>query len=252
MNAPVVNQPVEVPSLRDDESRRLAARMAELAHAMAASEGIDTFGASGWLPDGFFDALTQFYETYDAYIAHNLAASALKIVCRFGCTRCCHQAVYGCYAFEIIHLYRQLRGRADYGQLHAAFVDGANEFHDMFLRYLHKAGGREDLALVNTLQHFAALAKPCPLLGGENCRVYAQRPVSCRMYYSLTSPVYCTTVIGRTFHLLPPAEAATPLQALNERLKFPYSEFLAQGLVVFATQRQFRPWGAAPPAAGGA
>ena len=244
MNSPAVNQPVAVPSLADDESRRLAARMRELVAAMAATPGIDTFAATGWLPDSFFDTLTDLYAAYDAFIAHNIQASQLQIVCKFGCTRCCHQAVYGCYAFEIINLYRQLRHRDDYAALHEAFARSADEFHGMLLRYIEKAGGREDLALVNTLQHYAALAKPCPLLAGDNCGVYAQRPVSCRMYYSLTNPILCTTVVGRTFHLLPPPEISAALVELNQRLVFPYSEFLAQGLVVFASQRQFRPWGA--------
>jgi len=247
MNAPAVHQPVEIPSLHDAESRRLAARMAELAQAMAASEGVADFATRGWLPDAFFDALTQLYAAYDAYIAHNIAASGLKVLCQFGCTRCCHQAVYGCYAFEIINLYRQLRSRPDYGNLHAAFVRSADEFQSMLASYAQKSPGRGDLALVNTLQHFAALARPCPLLAGHDCGVYAQRPVSCRMYYSLTSPVYCTTVIGRTFHLLPPDEVAALLVELNHRLAFPYSEFLAQGLVMFAVQREFRPWGDPAP-----
>jgi len=244
MNAPATPAPVPIPSLHDAESQRLSARMIELAGTMAACNGIDAFAQTGWLPDEFFDTLAQLYATYDAYIKHNLAASELKIVCKFGCTRCCHQAVYGCYAFEVINLYRQLRPRSDFGQLHDAFVRSADEFQQMFAGYAQKARGRNDLALVNTLQHFAALAKPCPLLDGNNCRVYEHRPVSCRMYYSLTNPVYCTTVVGHTFHLLPPPQVAQLLVALNDRLAFPYSEFLAQGLVVFAAQRQFRPWGA--------
>jgi Fe-S-cluster containining protein len=244
MNTPVVNPPVAVPSLQDATSLQLAARMRELALQMAQTPGVDAFATSGWLPDAFFDAMKQLYAAYDAYIAHNLAASELKIMCRFGCTRCCHQAVHGCYAFEIIDIYRQLRPRADYGAIHNALVDSADEFQRMFAAYAEKAQGRADVALLNTLQHSSALAKPCPLLGGNNCRVYEHRPVSCRMYYSLTNPVYCTSVVGRTFHILPPDEVATVLAALNDRLAFPYSEFLAQGLVVFATRRQFRPWGA--------
>jgi Fe-S-cluster containining protein len=243
MNNPAVVEPVAIPSLQDAESQRLASHMAELAITLAATAGIDDFAATGWLPDAFFDTLEQLYASYDAYIEHNLAASALKIMCKFGCTRCCHQAVHGCYAFEIISLYRQLRPRDDYGQIHNDFVRSADEFQTMFARYAEKTPGRNDVALINTLQHFSALAKPCPLLANNNCRVYAHRPVSCRMYHSLTSPIYCTTVIGRTFHLLPPDNVATILADLNDRLAFPYSEFLAQGLVVFATRRQFRPWG---------
>ena len=208
MNTLATNEPVAIPSLQDAESQRLAARMAEFARTMAASEGIDDFAATGWLPDAFFDAMQKLYATYDAYIEHNIAASTLKIVCKFGCARCCHQAVHGCYAFEIIDLYRQLRPRDEYGDIHNDFVRSADEFQTMLARYAEKNPGRNDIALINTLQHFSALAKPCPLLANNNCSVYEHRPVSCRMYHSLTNPVYCTTVIGRTFHLLPPEDVA--------------------------------------------
>ena len=248
MNTPVV-EPVTIPSLQDATSLQLGARMVELARQMAQTDGIDEFARTGWLPDAFFATMQQLYATYARYIAHNIGASELKIVCQFGCTRCCRQAVHGCYAFEIIDIYRQLRPRADYGDLHNALVASADEFQTMLARYAENAPGRADVALLNTLQHFSALAKPCPLLGGNNCRVYEHRPVSCRMYYSLPSPVYCTTVIGRTFHLLPPDDVAAVLADLNNRLAFPYSEFLAQGLVVFAASRQFRPWGAPLPKA---
>ncbi len=67
------------------------------------------------------------------------------------------------------------------------------------------------------------------------------------MYHSLTSPVLGATVVGRTFHILPPDEVAAILADLNDRLAFAYSEFLAHGLVVFANARQFRPWGAPLP-----
>jgi hypothetical protein len=89
--------------------------MTELAQAMATCEGVDTFQTTGIRPDRFFALLADLYAAYDAYIAHNLAASELKIQCRFGCTRCCHQAVHGVYSFEIINLYRQLRPLAEYG-----------------------------------------------------------------------------------------------------------------------------------------
>lgn len=247
MNTEPANEAVSIPSLHDEESKRLGARMAERAHAMAASPGIDDFATTGWLPDAFFADLAALYAIYDAYIEHNIDASALKIMCRFGCSRCCHQVVHGCYAFEIIDLYRQLRPRADYGQIHDGFVRAADEFQAMFRRYAEKAHGNVDVALINTLQHSSAIAKPCTLLVDNKCSVYAHRPVSCRMYHSLTSPVFCTTVIGRTFHLVPPDDVAAILGALNDRLAFPYSEFLAQGLVALATRRQFRPWGAPLP-----
>jgi len=247
MNTAAANEPVAIPSLRDAESQRLATRMVQSAHAMSATEGIDSFPSTGWLPDSFFEALAQLYTDYDAYIEHNIGASHLRIVCKAGCSRCCHQHVYSSYAFEIINLYRQLRPRADYFHRFSALLANAREFESMYASYKEKSHGREDLAVVNTLQHLSALAKPCPLLEGNDCSVYAHRPVSCRMYHSLTNPVLCTTVIGRTFHIVPPDEVARILAGINGRMLFQYCEFLAQGFVVFAARREHRPWG--PPGA---
>jgi len=67
------------------------------------------------------------------------------------------------------------------------------------------------------------------------------------LVFGVDVPVFCTTVVGRTFHLVPPDDVAAVLGDLNDRLAFPYSEFLAQGLIAFATRRQFRPWGAPMP-----
>ncbi|HZX90014.1 MAG TPA: hypothetical protein VFE67_05175, partial [Rudaea sp.] len=74
-------------------------------------------------------------------------------------------------------------------------------------------------------------------------------PVPCRMYHSLTNPVFCTTPKGQTFHLEIPPETNEILWTLSDRLAFPFSTFLAQGLVTLAVRRQFRPWGAPLPAA---
>lgn len=235
---------VPVPSLRDSESSRLTAQMVAAATAMAACEEIASFAATGWLPDHFFARLDEFYAAYDAYIKHNIAASQLKIQCRAGCARCCRQAVHGVYSFEIISLYRQLRPRPDYPQIHDTFLRQANEFQS--LAAAAQANGANGDVLSRALQSYAAKGNACPLLGdGGRCGVYEYRPVPCRMYHSLTDPILCVTPIGHTFNLEPPAEANAILAELSDRLAFPYSEFLAQGLIVFAAQRQLRPWGAA-------
>ena len=54
MNTPPANEPVAIPSLHDEESKRLGAQMLERARAMAASPGIGDFATTGWLPDAFF------------------------------------------------------------------------------------------------------------------------------------------------------------------------------------------------------
>ena len=230
-----------IPSLSDPESMDLAAEMTRIARDMAACEEVDAFAATGWLPDRFFDLLDAFYSVYDRYISHNIGASRLRIQCKAGCARCCRQAVHGVYSFEIISLYRQLRTRPDYPGIHDAFLRQANEFQAIAAAAGAGASDADD-ALTRALRGYAAKGNACPLLVGSQCGVYEHRPVPCRMYHSLTDPILCVTPLGHTFNLEPPAEAAAILAGLSDRLAFPYSDFLAQGLVVFAAQRQFRPW----------
>jgi Fe-S-cluster containining protein len=232
-----LNDPVPIPSLADDESQRLSARIAAIARAMAACDGVDEFRISGWLPDRFFALLNDLYDTYDAYIAHNLNASELKIQCRFGCTRCCHQAVHGVYSFEIINLHRTLRARVDFAEIHDAFVAYADQFEATVAQISEADDGDPADPVLRALDAFAAAAQPCPLLLGNNCRVHADRPAACRMYHSLTAPVYCTTAQGRTFHIEMPQQANEILWTLSDRLIFPFSTFLAQGIVTLAARQ---------------
>ena len=231
-----------IPSMGDAESARLGSEMTRIASDMAACEEVDGFAATGWLPDRFFGLLDAVYSVYDSYISHNIGASRLRIQCQAGCARCCRQAVHGVYSFEIISLYRQLRSRPDYPGIHDAFLRQANEFQALAADARTTAGGNAGDVLTLALRAYAAKGNGCALLAGSRCGVYEHRPVPCRMYHSLTAPILCVTPLGHTFNLEPPEQAAAILAGLSDRLAFPYSEFLAQGLVVFAAQRQFRPW----------
>jgi len=240
-----LTDPVSIAALQDAESQRLATQLSVIAQAMADCPGVDQFQEDGWLPDRFFALLDELYATYDAYIAHNLSASRLNIQCRFGCTRCCHQAVHGVYAFEIINLYRQLQPLPDYSTIHDGLVEYSGQFQATQTQIAESDDGDATDPVMRALDAFAAAAQPCPLLAGNNCRVYAHRPASCRMYHSLTNPVHCTTPQGQTFDIAVPRQANEILWSLSDRLIFPFPAFLAQGLVSLATRLRFRPWGAA-------
>lgn len=238
---------IPIPSMRDVESQRLDALMTGVAHDMAAVDGVSTFAATGWLPDRFFALLGEFYDAYDSYITHNIAASELKIQCKLGCSRCCRQTVHGVYSFEIVSLYRQLRPSPEYGRIHDTFLKHANEFQgfiDRFRQNPANAAASEQDTLTFAMRSYAGANLWCPLLVANACSVYATRPVPCRMYHSLTDPILCVTPIGHTFNIEPPQQASRILAELSDRLAFPYSNFLAQGLVAFAAMRQFRPWAA--------
>ena len=246
--APLSAAFIPIPSLHDAESQRLDAHMTALAQEMAAVEGVAEFATTGWLPDRFFALLAQVYALYDHFIEHNIGASELKIQCKVGCSRCCRQVVQGTYSFEIIHLYRQLRELPQYPQVHDAFLKHANAFQDLLAGFRQRpanASASDEDAECFALRSYAAANLWCPLLVENACSIYANRPVPCRMYHSLTDPILCVTPIGHTFNIEPPAAANRVLTALSDRLAFPYSHSLAQGLVAFAAMRGFRPW--SPP-----
>ena len=237
-----MSEAVAIASLDDAESQDLAARIVAIAAAMSECDGVARFDETGWLPDRFFELLGDLYAAYDAYVAHNLTASGLAIRCRLGCARCCHQAVHGMFAFEVIALYRQLSSLPDYPALRSALVDYADQFQATLAQVSEADDGDPGEPMQRTLEAFAAAAAPCPLLAGSSCRVYAHRPLPCRMLHSLTDPLLCTTPEGSTFNIEVPPAAAAILWSLSDRLAYPFPTLLAQGLVTFGDARQHRPW----------
>lgn len=235
--------PDETFELPDDaETQRLAAAVVERARELAATEGIGDWNGSGTLPAAFFERLAALYAAFDAYVAHALEASRRAIPCRAGCSRCCHRAVHGVFAFEAINLYRQLSGEGDYPALHAALGAFAERFRDSVDQTEAVADGEAADPIQRTIATFAAAAIPCPLLAGNRCRAYAQRPFACRMYHSLTDPALCTSPAGGNFDIELPQQAAAILWNLSDRLAWPFSTFLAQGLHAVGERRSLQPW----------
>lgn len=241
---------LNIPSLLDEESERLRRIMLAEAHAMAAVPEIDTFHRTGSLPKVFFTHLEGLYQAYDAYIRHNIAASRLKVMCGAGCSRCCRQPVRSVYIFEIINLYRTLRPNTDaYRRIHTAAVAAADEFQRELQRRLPADGAAEisgaHPAIAETHRVIAARATPCPLLDGDRCSAYAQRPISCRMFHSLTDPTWCTTERGDTFALEAPKTLDPILKSIADRLG-PRLGMLSADLVLFGAERRFAPWTDSP------
>lgn len=211
---------------------------------MAECEGVDAFAASGRLPDHFFASLTELHATYDEYVARQIAAAGLRISCRVACSRCCHQAVHGVYSFEIVNLYRRLRMREDCRAVHDAFADYADRFQET-VEQIGESG--ESDPVQGAIEAFAAAAMPCPFLLDDRCRVYAERPLACRMYHGLAEPVHCTTALGENVNIEMPAAVGAVLWSLSDRIAYPFPTLLAQGMVTFAGRRDFQPWDSATP-----
>jgi Fe-S-cluster containining protein len=236
---------LHAPNFFDNESSQLTESMVTIANNFHDIKGIDDFGKTGWLPEEFFTLLHDFYKVYDRYIYHNTIEANIQIICKKTCDRCCCQPVMGLYAFEIVNMYRQLRPRDDYKDIHNLFVKQASDFQQAVARYVES--GTEAIssghpAIIQAHNDLAEAAHPCPLLCDGMCKIYEHRPVTCRMYHSLTDPALCTSADGKTFAVEPPQLANTILWELSDRLNISGSEILAQEIVLFGFERKFREW----------
>lgn len=220
--------------------------MLRAAEAMAAIPDIDNFHHTGWLPPAFFERLAEFYRAYDAFIKHSIQISDLKIKCQAACSRCCLQPVRGVYSFEIINLYREIRNRPNYAGLHNQFNELAAEFHREVVRRLpdhpEETITTDHPAIEAAHRAIAARRSPCALLVDDQCSAYEHRPISCRMYHSLTDPRLCTSEKGETFLLEPLKAVDDVLLGVADRLGRG-GGMLASGIVTFGFERTYRPWG---------
>jgi len=133
-----------------------------------------------WLP--------AIYQTYDQFVHCEIESLNKKISCHKTCSNCCNHFVASVEPFELIYLDRTLRQKKNYGNLlyqlslrHKAF-DALAQKATMY---------NEDELLFEYLQKDIA----CPFLSQDNqCSVYGQRPMPCRMFFSLSAPKLCRGV----------------------------------------------------------
>ncbi|MCB9797392.1 MAG: YkgJ family cysteine cluster protein [Alphaproteobacteria bacterium] len=200
----------------------------------ALSDAVDTPGLEerphGALPEPFERALAAFYEAYDRYLAARL--SLIPVRCGQGCAHCCRDNPRGSSGVELMVLWRAARALPD-GEalLEAAAARGAR-----YAERLRRLGG-EDAAIAET----KAAGDACVFLSEAGaCRVYAARPVACRMFFSITEPAWCAQrhprhAEARNPHLAPPPVARMMLDEISRRLGLAQvPRDLSQGVVEVA------------------
>jgi Fe-S-cluster containining protein len=233
-------------NLRSEESLRLTYAMEDVATRLHGFAEIDSFAETGWLPDGFFGLLREFYAISDRYVYHNTVEAGMSITCQPKCGRCCHQPVRGLYSFEIINVYRRIRSLKAFGSIHRCFVDRASTYAGVVRDLVRsgatpaaRGGSAEDVAQRNLMQ----AGHPCPLLRNRGCSIYADRPIVCRIYYSVTAPSFCTTKKGINFSIDYPPVILESLRQLCSRFQFMRTDEFAQSMAQFGSARKLRPWG---------
>lgn len=136
--------------------------------------------------------LPTLYVHYDQYVAEVLATGEEPIACQKGCSNCCSHYVTSVEPFELLYLHQQIRNENSY----PGKMISLHRRVSLFKSLLHQSETDTDAADADeedkALYRYFLRGQPCPFLQvGGVCGVYAHRPMSCRMFYSLSHPSLC-------------------------------------------------------------
>lgn len=177
---------------------------------------------SGSVPD-----LTSFFERYealakeaDAIFEHVRAKYPAEVICREGCSSCCH-ALFDLSLIEALYLKNKFDAFPLEGLQRFQVVDKAGEIDRQIAKIKRKAfkesrNGKDNNEI---LQEMAALKVRCPLLGADDrCVLYDNRPITCRLYGIPTSIGGKGHTCGQTGFLAGQAYPTVALDKVHERL----------------------------------
>lgn len=172
----------------------------EFLEELGTMSGVEDFARTKNVPDAFLATWDGVLQAYDAYLDVMVAGAKLAVRCGSGCTGCCQAEPGAVQPAEALAIYATYRTFPDFEALQeelAARVSGA------------KTG-------------------PCVFLDVERgrCRVYAQRPMSCRMHFAVTEPNWChpddpKSAKAETYDLAPPQAIYEELNAVAEKMGLP-------------------------------
>ncbi len=192
------------------------------------------------LPKIFLTHLDKAFGVYDEslrFVLSHLHRSGWTVTCAPGCHYCCTQLPSGLTGVEILYLY------------HGAFRAGVLD--RMFRRSMERMEmwgeicrwDRENpanlsigLRTAERLGRYHTLDVPCPFLHAGLCSFYRQRPLACRIHFSLSPPHWCRPdhfqyAHAVRFNVEPSSQVMDDLQRLDESLELNLSDLLVCGFV---------------------
>lgn len=156
-------------------------------------------------------------DRYQDWQDDQISRNALAIRCAPGCANCCRQYPLGIHAFEILHIHRHLADSPDFPHRiklcrtrHANYV----EWQAFAATAYPSPAWDEDDRQALAQEHDFDDGQPCPFLDAHgSCSIHSLRPLTCRMFLSLSDPAYCTSELNTAPEAdqvtLPPEEAVT-------------------------------------------
>ena len=134
-------------------------------------------------------------------------ASGAQVTCKPGCAACCRQLVpiSGLEARQVAEVVEALPPKRR-REVRRRFAEAVARMEEVGLLDAREARGRSALrgtplpgesSWDNVSRRYFAAQIACPLLEGERCGVYADRPMICREYHVVTPSDWCAEHSGR-------------------------------------------------------
>jgi Fe-S-cluster containining protein len=228
-NGPVFDFSAPGVAAAESALREAAAELAEgLQVPLEGASDEDAYRRASEAVDRLLPAL---YVRYDAYLKAVLGTGE-PTTCSRGCSHCCSHYVTSVEPFELVFLHGRVRALPEYPNRIVSLHRRAALFHSI----LEKETGAE--AEDKALYRYYLRNQPCPFLSSSGaCGIYALRPISCRMFFSQSSPALCrgkavTSPGNRNFIVeLPEDIEASLARAGRAFARFDFPESLFAGLV---------------------
>jgi Fe-S-cluster containining protein len=134
--------------------------------------------------------MPELYRHYDGFVQAVLATGEERISCSKGCSHCCSHYVTSVEPYELLFLHGRIREDARYPGRIIALHRRVSLFKSLLKGAVHDDAMAEEED--KALYRYYLRGQPCPFLqAGGVCGVYENRPMSCRMFYSLSHPSLC-------------------------------------------------------------
>lgn len=148
---------------------------------------LDSLAADQGALEGFLSAVRVFYSEVDEWVRALAAEHGADIACRLGCFHCCPRKGVEAALFELVpivvelnrrpcrHLMERIRSRARETSAPPAGEPEADSLFSLL-----------QIAESSDNARTAAGWEPCPFLEEGLCRIYAVRPLACRLHVSVS------------------------------------------------------------------
>lgn len=215
---------------REEALRTAAAELKESLEVLAQDCGT----AKGYaaLQAGLEALMPELYRSYDEYVSAVLETGSEPVTCSKGCSHCCSHYVTSVEPYELIFLHGRIRSDESYPNRVIAMHRRTSLFGTL------RDGAPGDEAEDRALHRYYLRNLSCPFLSeGGKCGVYSARPMSCRMFFSLSHPSLCkgkavTSLGNRNFLIeLPDDIEADLARAAAPFARFGFPESLFEGLL---------------------